>query len=93
MKEIFLKLAELADSLDKKGRYNLANDIDVIILKYSNEDKQSSLSKFESLYGKELSVDIPKEEYDGLKYTFEDLDASLKGVARDQEKEEESEEE
>lgn len=74
MKEVLKKLSKLADRLDARGHYKLADNVDNIIKKYSAENKED-LSKFKDLGEKE--VEIPKEEHDYLKEVFKDLDSSL----------------
>lgn len=74
MKEVLKKLSNLADRLDSRGHYKLADNVDNIIKKYSSDNKDD-LSKFKNLGEKE--VEVPKEELDYLKEVFKDLDSSL----------------
>ena len=84
MRDIFVKLADLADDLDRRGYHNLADDIDQLMSDNAEEQEEQEeqgeppFEKFKLLSGREFSVDIPEYEYNDLIKTFEDLDSSLK---------------
>lgn len=73
MKNILMQLSDLADLLDKKGHYELANEVDEVIKKHS-----ASKSDFTKLGGKiDVTIDIEAEEYNDLKDILNKLMESL----------------
>lgn len=80
MKNILMQLSDLADLLDKKGHYELANEVDTVIKKHS-----AVRSDFTKLGGKvDVTIDIAAEEYDDLKDILTKLKESLvDGVSLD----------
>jgi hypothetical protein len=82
MKEILEDLAKLADSLDKNASYKLADEVDLIIRKYSSQ-KTTAFEGFKNLSLDGVGQEIPISEED---FNVAQMANKIMSAAEDQEK-------